>query len=69
MDTMELLEDPNEELVASVASSKFHNKETRKFSYKCFIIQFQNFKSSLNNVYTNFFDFRSLYLYFFFESF
>ena len=26
MDTMELLEDPNEELVASVASSKFHKK-------------------------------------------
>ena len=30
MDTMELLEDPNEELVASVASSKFHKKGNKK---------------------------------------
>ena len=43
---MELLEDPNEELVASVASSKFHNKATR-YSSKFFIIQISsNFKIS-----------------------
>ena len=30
MDTMELLEDPNEELVASVASSKFQQKKKQE---------------------------------------
>ena len=39
MDTMELLEDPNEELVASVASSKFHNKKTRNSSLVNFLFQ------------------------------